>query len=201
MEMGEAHGLYQPMPTMFYLYVEDCDALYKRAISCRRDLHLRAAGSSLRRPQRRRNRSFRQQVVHRHPRQRHVGASALVRDLQRPRRGGRPRPPGGAQLAILSAGKKGCPPSPFRSLERQGGISHDPGSIRGMRFYSSSCARPHSRGRCPTWFVVAAVWRTRLWLLSGSKSNVGASVPLLRNHSWRCRTSGTLAPTQDSRLD
>jgi PhnB protein len=33
MEMGEAHGPYQPMPTMFYLYVEDCDALYKRAVS------------------------------------------------------------------------------------------------------------------------------------------------------------------------
>jgi PhnB protein len=33
MEMGEAHGAYQPMPTMFYLYVEDCDALYKRAMS------------------------------------------------------------------------------------------------------------------------------------------------------------------------
>ncbi|MGC2184568.1 MAG: VOC family protein [Terriglobales bacterium] len=33
MEMGEAHGAYQPMPTMFYLYVEDCDALYKRALS------------------------------------------------------------------------------------------------------------------------------------------------------------------------
>jgi PhnB protein len=33
MEMGEAHGPYQPMPTMFYLYVEDCDALYKRAMN------------------------------------------------------------------------------------------------------------------------------------------------------------------------
>jgi uncharacterized glyoxalase superfamily protein PhnB len=33
MEMGEAHGPYQPMPTMFYLYVEDCDTLYKRALS------------------------------------------------------------------------------------------------------------------------------------------------------------------------
>jgi PhnB protein len=33
MEMGEATGPYQPMPTMFYLYVDDCDALYKRAIS------------------------------------------------------------------------------------------------------------------------------------------------------------------------
>lgn len=32
MEMGEAHGLFQPMPTMFYLYVEDCDTLYKRAL-------------------------------------------------------------------------------------------------------------------------------------------------------------------------
>jgi PhnB protein len=32
MEMGEAQGPYQPMPTMFYLYVEDCDALYKRAL-------------------------------------------------------------------------------------------------------------------------------------------------------------------------
>jgi PhnB protein len=33
MEMGEASGPYQPMPTMFYLYVEDCDALYRRALS------------------------------------------------------------------------------------------------------------------------------------------------------------------------
>ena len=33
MEMGEAQGPYQPMPTMFYLYVEDCDALYERAMS------------------------------------------------------------------------------------------------------------------------------------------------------------------------
>jgi len=31
-EMGEAHGPYQPMPTMFYLYVDDCDALYQRAL-------------------------------------------------------------------------------------------------------------------------------------------------------------------------
>jgi PhnB protein len=33
MEMGEAQGPYQPMPTMFYLYVEDCDALYNRAMA------------------------------------------------------------------------------------------------------------------------------------------------------------------------
>jgi PhnB protein len=32
-EMGEAHGPYQPMPTMLYLYVEDCDAIYKRAVA------------------------------------------------------------------------------------------------------------------------------------------------------------------------
>jgi len=31
-EMGEAHGEYQPMPAMLYLYVEDCDALYHRAL-------------------------------------------------------------------------------------------------------------------------------------------------------------------------
>jgi PhnB protein len=32
-EMGEAHGDYQPMQSMFYLYVPDCDALYKRALA------------------------------------------------------------------------------------------------------------------------------------------------------------------------
>ncbi|HZQ69830.1 MAG TPA: VOC family protein [Terriglobales bacterium] len=32
LEMGEAHGPYQPMPTMFYLYVEDVDALYQQAL-------------------------------------------------------------------------------------------------------------------------------------------------------------------------
>ncbi len=32
-EMGEAHGPYQPMPTTFYLYVDDCDAWYERAIA------------------------------------------------------------------------------------------------------------------------------------------------------------------------
>jgi PhnB protein len=31
-EMGEAHGPYQPMASMFYLYVKDCDALYAQAI-------------------------------------------------------------------------------------------------------------------------------------------------------------------------
>lgn len=33
LEMGEAHGPYQPMPTMFHLYVPDVDALYQRAIN------------------------------------------------------------------------------------------------------------------------------------------------------------------------
>jgi len=31
-EMGEAHGNYSPMPTMFYVYVSDCDATYQRAL-------------------------------------------------------------------------------------------------------------------------------------------------------------------------
>jgi PhnB protein len=33
MEMGEAQGPYQPMLSMFYLYVADCDALYRRALT------------------------------------------------------------------------------------------------------------------------------------------------------------------------
>ena len=33
LEMGEAHGPYQPMPSMFYLYVPDVDALYRRALN------------------------------------------------------------------------------------------------------------------------------------------------------------------------
>ncbi len=33
MEMGEARDAYEPMPTMFYLYVDDCDALYRRALA------------------------------------------------------------------------------------------------------------------------------------------------------------------------
>jgi PhnB protein len=32
-EMGEAHGPYQPMQSMFYMYVPDCDAVYKRALA------------------------------------------------------------------------------------------------------------------------------------------------------------------------
>ena len=31
-EMGEAHGEWQPMATMFYLYVDDVDAWYRRAL-------------------------------------------------------------------------------------------------------------------------------------------------------------------------
>jgi PhnB protein len=33
LEMGEAHGQYQPMQGMFYLYVPDCDAVYRRAVA------------------------------------------------------------------------------------------------------------------------------------------------------------------------
>ena len=36
-EMGEAHGKYPPMPTMFYLYVPDCDATYQRALQAGAD--------------------------------------------------------------------------------------------------------------------------------------------------------------------
>ena len=32
-EMGEAHGPYQPMQSMFYLYVPNCDAVYRRALA------------------------------------------------------------------------------------------------------------------------------------------------------------------------
>lgn len=32
-EMGEAHGPFQPMPTMFFLYVDDTDAWHKRALA------------------------------------------------------------------------------------------------------------------------------------------------------------------------
>ena len=31
-ELGEAHGVYQPMQSMIYLYVDDVDAWYKRAV-------------------------------------------------------------------------------------------------------------------------------------------------------------------------
>lgn len=33
LEMGEAHGPYQPMPSMFYLYVPNCDDVYRRALA------------------------------------------------------------------------------------------------------------------------------------------------------------------------
>jgi PhnB protein len=33
LEMGEAHGPYQPMPSMFYLYVPNVDAMYVRAMT------------------------------------------------------------------------------------------------------------------------------------------------------------------------
>jgi PhnB protein len=32
-EMGEAHGPYQPMQSMFYMYVPECDAVYRRAVA------------------------------------------------------------------------------------------------------------------------------------------------------------------------
>jgi len=32
LEMADAHGLYQPMPTTFYLYLPNVDAAYRRAL-------------------------------------------------------------------------------------------------------------------------------------------------------------------------
>lgn len=32
LELGDAHGPYQPMPTMFYLYLPDVDTWYRRAV-------------------------------------------------------------------------------------------------------------------------------------------------------------------------
>jgi PhnB protein len=32
-EMGEAHGPYQPMPTVYHLYVDDTDTVYRRAVA------------------------------------------------------------------------------------------------------------------------------------------------------------------------
>jgi PhnB protein len=42
-EMGEAHGPYQPMPTMFYLYVPDVDAAYHRALQAGATSHVAPA--------------------------------------------------------------------------------------------------------------------------------------------------------------
>jgi uncharacterized glyoxalase superfamily protein PhnB len=33
LEMGEAHGVYKPMESMFYIYVPNCDAIYQRALA------------------------------------------------------------------------------------------------------------------------------------------------------------------------
>jgi uncharacterized glyoxalase superfamily protein PhnB len=33
LEMGEAHGKYEPMQAMFYVYVPDCDAAYRQALA------------------------------------------------------------------------------------------------------------------------------------------------------------------------
>ena len=38
MEMGEAHGPYQPMQSMFYLYVPNVDVLYQRALEAAEQL-------------------------------------------------------------------------------------------------------------------------------------------------------------------
>jgi len=50
-EMGEAQGKYPPMPTMFYLYVPDCDTTYQRALQAGATSIAGASGPALRRPQ------------------------------------------------------------------------------------------------------------------------------------------------------
>ena len=44
-----AQGKYPPMPTMFYMYVPDCDAVYRRALAAGGNVYLRTRGSTLRR--------------------------------------------------------------------------------------------------------------------------------------------------------
>lgn len=74
LEMGEAHGEFQPMPTVFYLYVDDVDALYKRALAARAtslgepaDQHYGDRVAGVKDP-------FRQPLVHRHA---HQGRTAV----------------------------------------------------------------------------------------------------------------------------
>ena len=68
-EMGEAHGKYETMPAMFYVYVPNVEAVYQQALA--------AGAKSFQEPTDQpygdRNaacKTFRQQVVHRHARER-----------------------------------------------------------------------------------------------------------------------------------
>ena len=65
LEMGEAHGPYQPMPGMFYLYVPNCDDVYRRAVAAGGNVDYGADRPSLRRPQRCGAGRIRQRVVDR----------------------------------------------------------------------------------------------------------------------------------------
>ena len=65
--MGEAHGDFKPMPGSIYLYVDDTDATYQRALQGRRDFVDGAGEPVLWRPQRECGRSRRQSLVDRHP--------------------------------------------------------------------------------------------------------------------------------------
>ena len=66
LEMGEAHGKYEPMPAMFYLYVPDCDAVYRRALDGGREIAPRTDGPALRRSQWRGHGSVWEYLVYRH---------------------------------------------------------------------------------------------------------------------------------------
>ena len=52
-EMGEAHGKYETMPAMFYVYVPNVEAVYQQALAAGANIIPGANRSALRRPQRR----------------------------------------------------------------------------------------------------------------------------------------------------
>ena len=175
MEMGEAQGPYQPMPTMFYLYVEDCDALYKRALAAGATSISEPTGSTLRRPQRRRNRSLRQQVVHRHPYQRHVGASVLARA------GTSTACVGTAAPAVRSsAARRFC--LRFSNPQLR---SFAPPDSRG-RLSPRGCCHCRTSGTLAPTSAIAAALRTRSWLLSGWEHPGRHLSTARRNPGRRC---------------
>ena len=63
LEMGEAHGPYQPLPTMFFLYVDDVEAWYERAVAGGATSMEEPKDQVLRRSGRRSNRSVWQYLV------------------------------------------------------------------------------------------------------------------------------------------
>ena len=71
--LGDAHGEHKPLQTMLYVYVDDADATYQRALAAGAVAGAAAGRPVLWRPQRRGARSVRQPVVDRDP---HRGRAA-----------------------------------------------------------------------------------------------------------------------------